>query len=227
MKHILIVVILFQTIQSLGQNLETDDLWRTKGVYDSTGQFVELAKIQSFLYISNANQIQRLRTQDNMNMETGETKVFVYQDTLDLMTLKAGGFKINDDEFLTIHSPDSITIEYNGYNTSYVRLSLPEKKVKVDELQKILFKGTMIQTFGKKTEYYLTYQDNGLVKISPVDSQSEWESDYKLIDFNGYVIIQGIVSAPKLVVKIRKDEIELIEIDYRFENKKGILKKIR
>lgn len=225
MKFTFALAALFLTIQCFGQNLETDDLWRTKGVYDSLGNFIERAKIQSFLYISNDDQVQRLRTQDKINMETGETKVFVYRDTLKLLPVKGQTYNIGGNEVLTIHSQDSISIEYNNYSTSYVRLTLPKKKVKVNKLQKALFNVTMDQTFDEKTEYKLTYQENGLVKISPIDYPSEWESDYKLIDFNGYLIIQGIVSAPKLIVTVGESEIQFIEIDYRFENKNGIMKK--
>jgi len=227
MKYTITLILFFIAILGFGQNLETDNLWRTKGVYDSLGNFVERAKIQSFLYVSKPNQIQRLRSQDKINMETGETKVVVYRDTIDLELLEKSTFKVNDEEKLTLHSNDSLTIQYNGFNISYVRLSLPKKKLKVDKIEKALFDRKMLEVVESKNEYNFIYQKSGLVKVLPINSESEWESDYKLIDFNGYSIIQGIVSAPKLLIGLKRNEIQFIKIDYRYENKYGTLKEIR
>jgi hypothetical protein len=227
MKYKLTLSLLFITIISFGQNLETENLWRTKGVYDSLGNFLEHSKIQSFLYISKPNQIHRLRTQDKINMETGKMKVFVYKDTIDLEPLKDLSFKINDDETLIIHSKDSLTIKYKNFNTSYVKLSIPKKKLLSKKVEKVLFDNKMNETIEGKNDYNLIYHKKGLVKIIPIESESGWASDYELINFNGYILIQGIVSAPKLIVGLRRKEIQFIQIDYRFENKNGTLKKIR
>ena len=225
MKKILTIILLFLSVTSFGQNLDIDNLWRTKGVYDSLGNFMERAKIQSFLYTNEAGQLERIITQDKMNMETGETKVSIYLDTLSLEPVQGIPLEGKVQEVVTVHSKDSLTVGFNGYHIVYVRLNLPKKKVKAKKLKKTLINNTMIESIENESTYQLTYQDNGLVKVSPIDSESSWESDYKLIDFNGFYIIQGIVSAPKLILKPRKKEIDFLEIDYRFENKTGILKK--
>ncbi len=225
MKKILTIILLFLSVTSFGQNLDIDNLWRTKGVYDSLGNFMERAKIQSFLYTNEAGQLERIITQDKMNMETGETKVFIYLDTLSLAPFEGTPVEGNAQEVIRVHSKDSLTIEFNGYYIAYVRLNLPKKKVKAKKLKKTLINKTMVESIENESTYHLTYQDNGLVKVSPIDSESSWESDYKLIDFNDFYIIQGIVSAPKLILKSRKKEIDFLEVDYRFENKTGILKK--
>nr|WP_321225505.1 hypothetical protein [uncultured Psychroserpens sp.] len=226
MKNILTLIILFVSSISFGQNIEVEKLWRTKGVYDSLGNFIEQAKIQSFLFSSKSNQFYRLRTQDKLNMETGETKVFVYRDTLNLNSSHSKTYKLNDKELLTLHSGDSLTIQFNGYTLPYVKLELKANKIDFEKFKSELQKEPLIETVEKIKEYRFTYQENGLVKVKPLERDSEWESEYKIIDFNGFIIVQGIVSAPKLITKLKKGKISFIEIDYRFENKNGELNKI-
>ena len=217
---------LFASILSFGQNIEEGKLWRTKGVYDSLGNFVERAKIQSFLYSSKSDQLYRLRTQDKINMETGETKVSVYQDTLNLTSLNSKAYSLNDNEVLMLHSNDSLTIMYNGFTLPYVKINLKPNKVKLDKLKSELINEPLIESINNIEEYQFTYQDNGLAKVKPLERDSEWESDYKIIDFSGFIIIQGIVSAPKLITNAEKGKITFLEIDYRFENKNGELNKL-
>ena len=227
MKNILTTALLFISITTFGQNINTGELWRTKGVYDSIGNFMERAKIQSFLYSSKPNQFYNLTTQDKMNMETGETKVFINKDTLNLKQLGEKTYKINEKKMLILHSKDSLTIKYNGYSLPYVRLTQKNNNVDFKKFKKEFLDKTYINSISEVEDYNLTYQKSGLVKINPIESDSEWESEFKIIDFNGYIILQGIVSAPKLITKSSKSKIEFIEIDYRFENKKGELNKKR
>ncbi|MBR9914330.1 MAG: hypothetical protein GYB32_05795 [Algicola sp.] len=222
-KTLLVLLTLFATIPMFSQDMEAGQLWRTKGVYDSLGNFMERAKIQSFLYSASANKIHRLRTQDRINMETGDTKVFVYRDTLNLSPLGPNVYKLSEKEVLKLHSKDSLTITYNGFTLSYVLLHTKKIKNGFKKVQSNLLNTSFVETIDEDTKYQLTYQDSGLVKVNPLDSDSEWESDYKLIDFEGYILIQGIVSAPKLVTKSKKGHIQFIQIDYRFENKRGEL----
>jgi len=225
MKKTLTIALLFISITTFGQNINTGELWRTKGVYDSIGKFMERAKIQSFLYSSKPNQFYSISTQDKMNMETGETNVFIYKDTLNLKSLGDKTYKINDKKTITLHSKDSLTIDYNGYSLPYVRLTQKQNKVNVEKLKTELLNKVFIRSVSKVEDYNLTYQTSGLVKINPLKSDSEWESEYKIIDFNGFIMLQGIVSPPKLITKLSKNKIEFIEIDYRFENKNGSLDK--
>lgn len=224
MKNLIALTSLFLVCFSgFSQNLEEDKLWRTKGVYDSLGNFVERAKIQSFLYTSKPDKLIRLSTKDRMNMETGETKVFVYTDTLTLKPTKENTFTLNDKEQLTIHSKDSLTIHFNGYVLPYVKLTQKANAVKLNTFKTKFVNVTFIESVAGKKEYELTYQDTNLVKVAPLQSSSQWESDYKIIDFNGFIIIQGIVSAPKLITDLKNGNIYFSQIDYRFENTTGEL----
>ncbi len=222
MKYSLILFTLLITTISFGQDIDTDQLWRTKGVYDSVGNFVERAKIQGFLYSSKSNQFYRLRTQDKLNMETGETKVFVYRDTLNLTFLDSKSYKISNKETLTLHTKDSLTIQFKGYSFPYTKINLKSKPVNIDKFKTQLLKAPLIESIDNKQDYEYTYQNNGLAKIKPLESDSEWESEYKIIDFNGFIILQGIVSAPKLITKLNKNTINFIQIDYRYKNKPGV-----
>ncbi len=223
MKNFLILSIFLLSIASVAQNLEKDRLWRTKGVYDSLGNFIERAKIQSFLYSTGSNTLYRLNTQDKMNMETGETKVFVSRDTLQLVPTDGKTFKLNENEVLKIHSKDSVTVHFKGYTLPYVQLDVQPNSVNFKKFKSKLMNIPFIESVNEERKYQLTYQDTNLVTIKPVDSDSGWDSDYTLIDFNGFIILQGIVSAPKLITDLQKGSIHFIEIDYRFENKKGEL----
>ncbi|WP_204346596.1 hypothetical protein [Psychroserpens algicola] len=223
MKNLLVLLLIFVSTLSFGQEIEGEKLWRTKGVYDSLGNFIERAKIQSFLFSTASGQLYRLSNQDKMNMETGETKVFVYRDTLNLTPLSDNMYKLNDKETLTIHTNDSLTIQFNGFTLPYVKLNLKPDTINLKTLKSELINTPVIESVENIKKYLFTYQDNNLVKVKPLERDSEWESDYKIIDFNGFIIIQGIVSAPKLLTKSEKGKIHFIEIDYRFENKNGAL----
>lgn len=224
-QKLVIFLLLFVSTLSFAQNLETDKLWRTKGVYDSVGNFIERAKVQIFLYCSAPNQLQRLRTQDKVNMETGETKIFIYKDTLNLSTLSKNSFKLNENETLTSHTKDSLTIQLNGYTLPFVKLDVNSNQADKANFNSNFLNMPLTETVDGKEEYQFTFQDNGLKKIKPIDRDSEWESEYKLIDFNGFLILQGITSAPKLITKIGKTKVDFLEIDYRFDIKKGELNK--
>lgn len=221
MKQIITILCLFLAFSSFSQIKETESLWRTKGVHDSTGNFITRAKIQSFLYAAKDNQFYRLRNQSRINMETGETKVFTYIDTLLLKPTKSNHFEVNEKEALVLHTEDSLTIEYNGYHIAYVKVASPKKKVSLKKLKKALLDKRMIENIANEESYAFNYQSNNLVKVMPLDSESNWESDYKIIDFEGFLILQGITSAPKLILNIQKQKITFLEIDYRFESKKG------
>lgn len=224
MKKLLLLLTLFCTYSNFGQQLEPENLWRTKGVYDSLGNFIERAKLQSFLYAETSNKLQRLRNQDKMNMETGETTIAVYKDTFNLILINDNIFKISDEEIMTIHNKDSLTISFKGYTLPYVRVQNKIEKVDIEKFKKTLLKTSWITSSTENKSYEFTYQDNGLKKIKPVDSSSEWESEYKLQDFNGFIILQGVTSAPKLISSYTEESINYLELDYRFEIKKRNLK---
>jgi hypothetical protein len=225
MKKIFTLVLLFISTISFGQNVETEKLWRTKGVYDSLGSFIEQAKIQSFLYSTKSNQFHRMDIQDKINMKTGETNVFIYIDTLNLK-LEDKIYRLNEEETMTIHTDDSLTIQYKNYTFSYVKVNEKPSNIAVDKLKKELIKQPLIEAIDK-VDYQFTYQDNGLVKTKTLDRDYEWESEYKIIDFNGFIFLQGIVSTPQLILKVGKGKIEFLAIDYRFESKKGELNKVK
>lgn len=229
MKNILTLLILFVSTLTFGQNIEIGKLWRSKGVYDSVGNFIERAKTERFLYGSKSNQFQRLVIKEKLNMENGEVEIFTYKDTLSLKPLEGGFYKIENQEelLLTFHPMDSLTVKYKGYTFSYIKLNQKRNKVDLIKFKSELLKEPLIVSVPESKKYKLTFQENGLVKYNPLDRDSEWESAYKIIHFNGFVFLKGITSAPKLITKSKKGRIEFIIIDYRFENKNGELNKIR
>jgi hypothetical protein len=148
-------------------------------------------------------------------METGETKVFSYRDTLTLDSTPQKHFRISEKETLTFHTKDSLSIVY-------VKLDVPKNTISLHKLQKVLLHKEMTEIIDGTKEYTFTYQNDNLAEVSSLESKSKWKSDYKIIDFEGFLILQGIVSPPKLILKANKKSISFLEIDYRFETKNGL-----
>ncbi|MEM6298795.1 MAG: hypothetical protein AAF740_08930, partial [Bacteroidota bacterium] len=134
-RIILLLALVSYTLTLNGQNIEPNTIWRTKGVFDSSGKFLEREKVQTFLSPLGKGKVARIVTQDRINMETGETKVFVFLDTLVLTSDGQNKYKTSRDELFTVHSKDSVTIEVNGYTLPYVKIAQKQGTVKLSKLK--------------------------------------------------------------------------------------------
>ena len=83
-------------------------------------------------------------------------------------------YKLSDKETLTLHSNDSLTIQFNGFTLPYVKLDLKSKQVDLEKLKSELQKEPLIESVEEIKEYRFTYQKNGLVKVKPLERDSEW-----------------------------------------------------
>ena len=46
-------------------------------------------------------------------------------------------------------------------------------------------------------------------------TKNGWESDYRIINFGGFVFLKGITSWPKLVERIEKEKLVCLELENR------------
>lgn len=145
MKKLFLLLAFCCSFNAFTQQIETNQLWRTRGVYDSLGNFIERAKLQSFLYAETTTRFQRLRNQDKVNMETGETKIFVYKDTFNLEALTKYTFKMSEEEVLTIHNSDSLTISFRGFTLPYVRVKIKHNTINLEKFKPVLLNNTFTE----------------------------------------------------------------------------------
>ncbi len=222
-KYIFISIILFSfTLQS--QNLKDNRLWRSRGVYDSDGEFIKSVKTEKFLYFLNSNKIEQLIINDKVHMETGHVKIFVRRDTINLILLNETKYTIKEhDNWQVIkHHKDSITIENTKekYAFSYV----PFQNDISDKMNFKMLKNKILgNTIESKTDNIITttnYFKNGLKKWKTSESDIHNETEYKLINFNNFFILNGIVSAPKIIANYNNNYIYYTELDYRFSKNK-------
>ena len=61
--------------------------------------------------------------------------------------------------------------------------------------------------------------------IDVIDSPSNWESDYRIFSFEGFLFLKGIISAPMIIEKIEGEKLVGQEVDYRFAPRNFELRK--
>lgn len=218
MKYWITALFLTVSTISFGQAIETGKLWRTKGVYDSLGKFLEWNKVLYFLYSADSNTFYSLEIEHILKKKiAGDSRFYIseiitIEDTLYLTALEGKKHKFGNRGVMTIHSEDSLTISYGRENVySYVKLNYEVDSVMADE--------TFIQSFEGANKYRITYQDN---------KDFEAIINYEIINFNGFIFLQERSEyITKLITKVKEGEAHFIEIDYRFENKEGKLTKIK
>ena len=231
MQHLITILFLAISTLSFGQTIETGRLWRTKGVYYPSGKFLEWDKVQYYLYSTKPNQFHSLRIEHLWEQEGNiryDGGVVTYRDTLDLTPLEGKIYKLDKKRTMTIHSEDSLTINYKDeYVYSYVKFKDSVPSLTTEKLKNELIEKQFVESIEDTAKYRMIYQDRGFVKKTTLKGEHKSNYSYKIIDFNGFIFLQewGKYIA-KLITEIKKEEIVFIEIDYRFENKKGKLLKI-
>ncbi len=224
MKKALTICLIFATTLVFSQGLETGKLWRTKGVYDKDGSFVERDKTEKFLFVEAPDKAYVLTTEEWMHMKTGDIKLMVFRDTLNLDSINEGVYESRtrrDTSILTVHKPDSVTLKREDKAVVFVKLNVEKPNIELKKFTTTLMKSSQLSTVEGVEGNKMTYKKDGFVRIEPLESKSAWDSGYKIIEFNGFIIIKGVMSAPKLITELDKKRIGFIEIDYRFENKNG------
>lgn len=202
------------SFSAFGHNLKTEGLYKGYEVKDSVGNTLR-TKRQEFIKVDQ-NILIRIQFNELLNMKTGDVKVEEEIDTINLDKIDPE-MKFNqtsDSSFELIYSEFTLTFKLME-NTS-------DKSPALNDCKDLLIGNTFIQNEipkDKDPTLTYTYQENGLAKYQTIGSHSNWETPYSIIDFQGYVFLKGISSAPILITSLGKKRILGLEADYRFDPK--------
>lgn len=215
MRYILLFLFITFTHIAFSQVLEAGTLYRSGSVYDKDNN-PSGKKIEQFLYVENENNILLLDIDELMNMQDGSIIVTYETNGYNCYQKGTGKYKVKElevDNFKLI-GKDSLFYESYRYNIGFRKVEGAVKLNDKAKLQEALFKNKYAD---EDLSYYYSYQSNGFVKYETGDS--DWENVYRIINFEGYIILKGAVSAPKIVNKISEKKIEGLHLDYRFLQK--------
>jgi hypothetical protein len=149
-------------------------------------------------------------------MKTGDVIVAekIYTITLDRLDPDLKFNQITKKSFELIYPEFILTFKFME--------NISEKSPMISECKDFLIGNTFIKNDIPKEEkptLTYTYQENGLAKYQTIGSHSNWENPYSIIDFQGYVFLKGISSAPILITSLEKKRILGLAADYRFDPK--------
>ena len=213
MRVFLIAAVLL-SFSAFGHDLKSDGLYKGYEVKDSEGNTLR-TKRQEFIKVDQNNLI-RIQFKELLNMKSGDVKVVEEIDTinLDSKNLEMKFNQTSNTSFKLIYSEFTLTFKLME-NTS-------DKSPAIQECKDFLIGNTFVQNdIPKEKDPTLTYtyQENGLAKYQTIGSHSNWETPYSIIDFQGYVFLKGISSAPILITSLEKKRLLGIKADYRFDPK--------
>lgn len=225
MKIVITTIFLFfSTLLLHSQNLDPDYLWINNGRYDSLNnsvvRYVRYDGLKQILYAVSPIKIDRFKIQ-------GENKIkgtvgFCDRDVILLKESK--NYQFNSTEKITLHNKDSITINNNGDFYSFKKLNVKPNQISLEKLIQNLIGKTVFEQFDSHIGHTLQFIDQNVVKVKQRGTTHFRKSRYKIINFNGHLILQCHEFTPKLITNINSKHINFIELDYRSGNKKGMLK---
>lgn len=222
MKKLILLLLFIPFIahsQTTTQGITQNKLWKGYGIADASGTAIN-QKLQQFIYVE-GNQLHLLDIPEKMDMTTGE--IFV-KPKIDVYTLSGSGsnFTIKNAEKeyqIELVSPTEFQINHKGYLFPFKLIDEAKKSpINAATLSKTIV-GSTFENTDKEDRILNTYIDRETAQYQNKDSMSSWESDYKIIEFNGFVFLKGITSPTLLVSQIDGEMIYFIEMDYRFDPK--------
>lgn len=220
---IILSFFLFTTINLIGQGVESGSLWQVEMVYDTLGNKLPNEKIERFMYIKNDSEVSMLTIYEKLNMTNGEIIVSYMIEADNLEKQTESEYKIKElhvDEFKLINS-DSIFYKKFKYCLGFKRIDVSLSSVTQAQLMEFLFSSSVRNYYdnGESLNQVHTYKNTGQKGIQIVDSNSNWESDYRVFNFEGFLFLKGITSPPMLIEKIDNERVIGKEADYRFDTK--------
>jgi len=231
MKIALILLLLLPTL-SFGHNIPNNGLWKGYPVKDTLGNDVRY-KRQDFVKLK-GDTLLLFQFRELMSMETGEVIIKTVTDTILIDSEKSNGFyQLSHNQTLLrlkVKNDNEFQIFFPKFILTFKRMNdIPEPKISYQEAKEFVIGSTFIK-FDPLTKKVtgtisITYQNDGKVKHQESDSSRGWESAFKIVEFEGYIFLKGITSAPILIGAI--NDLELIgwEVDYRFEPKRVGMRK--
>ncbi len=210
-------------VNLIGQNLEVGTLWKAEGIHDTLDNKLPNQKLQRFMYFDNEQEISTLTIYEKLNMTNGEITVSYMIEADNLERLTDSTYKVREllvDNFQIINK-DSIYYKKQKYRLGFKRIDVQRSQVTEAQLMDFL-SGNSVRKYyknGEVSDQIRTYKETGVVAIQPMNSYSNWESDYRMFGFEGFLFLKGITSAPMLIENIKDDKIIGKDADYRFEPK--------
>jgi hypothetical protein len=228
MKFLLLLFILTST-QAFSQDFSKEKLWKGYTVCNPEGKEIRY-KRQDFIKFKE-KQLLLFQFQELMSMTTGEVKIKIVIDTFNISNTKRKDIYQLTNEKDTLRLVKNNSTEFNifypRFYLTFKSLDIPESKISSKKCTKYIlnnsFSTYVVKTQALEDDMKITYQENGKAKYS--DTGSSWESVYKVVEFENYVFIKGITSAPILVHKIKSKKLICTALDYRFEPEEIELRK--
>jgi hypothetical protein len=124
------------------------------------------------------------------------------------------------DNFKLIDN-DSIYYEEKYFSIGFKRVNVKQSSITESKLLDFLFSSSVRQYYDndESLNQIHTYKRDGSKTIQIVDSHSNWESDFRVFSFEGYLFLKGITSAPMILESLENEKLIGKEADYRFDIK--------
>lgn len=231
MKITLILLFLLPTV-CFGHDLPQDGLWRGVAIHDKTGKEFRYPR-QDFIKVKE-NSILLFQFEELLSMETGEVHIKTLIDTFMIdNSVSEGSYILSQNEEslkLEIKGEDEIKLVYPKYILTYKKvLNLHQISTTRKEYEDFIIGSTFIEINPETREvtgkYKKSYQTSGKAKYQQVDSNSNWESAFLIVEFEGYVFLKGISSYPFLLTGIENDDLNTLKIASQYPSPKVTLSK--
>ncbi len=198
-------------------------IWQAKTVYDTLGKEYPNEKVERFMFFENENNISSLIINEKLNMSTGEIFLTYLVDAYNLEKVEGAKYKVRElaiDYFDLVNS-DSIYYRKQNYSIGFKRVNLKQSLITESQLHSFLQEGSIRKYYndGESLNQIHSYKPNGKKEINIVNSNSNWETQYRVFGFEGFLFIKGIVSAPMIIENIDSDKLVGKEADYRYDIK--------
>lgn len=226
MKRIATLYCILLPMLSLAHNISQDFLWKGYAVRDSIGQELKI-KRQSFIKVNQEN-LFVFQFRELLSKKTGAVVIktivdtFIIQQTNDesIFLLKASN-EINSVPLqLNKTSEREFEINYSGYIKTFKLLDRLEKTSHtLHQFSEFIVGSTLIEVDPDTPKItgrlWQTYQNNGRAKYRELGGTRDWESAYIITEFQGYIFLKGITSAPLLLTEINENGLHGFRVDYR------------
>lgn len=174
-----------------------------------------------FMYVENEIDIVFLETHQLINMSTGNT-IVGYDINGYNYTKRDTDYKIDQKIYtFKVYDKDSIYYDAGKYKLAFKKIKEAKKAYDMKKLSDFIFKNPIKLFYedGTNNDVIKMYGSNGRLILQRGENIHTEISNYRLINFQGFLFIQGITSAPKLIEEIKKGALIGKELDDRYKQK--------
>ncbi len=226
---ILTFFLLFINFNLLSQHIESGSIWQAEMVYDTLDNKLPRERIQRFMYFENESEISTLVIYEKMSMTNGEVIISYLVEANNLEKKSDSEYKVKEfrvDKLQLINS-DSIYYKEKYFNVGFKRLNVNQSSITQKQLMDFLLSSSVRKYYknGEPFNQIHTYKSTGEKAIQEIDSHSNWESDFRVFSFEGFLFLKGITSAPMIIEKLENGKLIGKEFDVRYDVKNIEIKK--